>query len=180
MADYFYYNTNGKRQGPVSEEQLKELAAQRIIKPNTLLRTLDGQSIKTEQIPGLNFPQHYQTASMSGLFDIGFTWFFSNNWISIIWSVVIIVHFLAVLGATFYLFTANNLVPFLIALLLVIPMSLLFWRMVLELEVIFFRIETNTHETKEYLREIKEQLGKSRRAVHRDRDITQHNYRTNP
>jgi len=30
----------------------------------------------------------------------------------------------------------------------------------LELEVIFFRIETNTRETKEYLREIKEQLGK--------------------
>jgi len=95
-----------------------------------------------------------------GFFDIGFTRFISNTWISIIWCIVIVVHFLGALGTVFYAFNMDGTTG--VISLLVVPLltaiSLLFFRMCLELEVIFFRIESNTRETKEYLREIKEQL----------------------
>jgi len=91
------------------------------------------------------------------IFDIGFTRFISNTWISIIWVIVIVVHCLGAIGATVYSFNVESPVPFLIALFAV-PISLLFCRMVLELGVVFFRIESNTRESKEHLREIKELL----------------------
>ena len=94
-----------------------------------------------------------------GFFDIGFTRFISNTWISIIWFIVIGVHFLAAIGAMICSAAVESPVPFLIALFAV-PISLLFSRMALELEVIFFRIETNTRESKEHLREIKELLAR--------------------
>ena len=93
------------------------------------------------------------------MFDIGFTRFISNAWISIIWVILIIAHFFGAIGAMIYSGNVDSPVLFLIALFAV-PISLLFSRMALELAAIFFRIETNTRESKECLREIKELLAR--------------------
>jgi len=159
MANYFYTDENGQKQGPVSAEQVKELVVQGIVKPNTLLEirldtlpeTENGHVVEAGLIPDLF------TRQSSGLFDIGFTRFISNTWISIIWVILIIVHFLAAIGATYYSFNEDEPLLFLLALFAV-PISLLLCRMSLELKVIFFRIESNTRESKEHLREIKELL----------------------
>ena len=94
--------------------------------------------------------------------DIGFTRFITNTWISFIWFLVIVVHFLGALGAMFYAFSIDGGAGLLS--LLVVPLtllSLLFSRMALELDVVMFRIETNTRETKEYLRAIEMRLRES-------------------
>ena len=107
--------------------------------------------------------------------DFGFTRFITNTWISIIWGIVIIAHLLGMMVAIYVLFNGLNVVDdggrnmgivaierllWIAAVPLITVLSLLFFRMVLKLEVIFFRIETNTRETKDLLREIKEQLEK--------------------
>jgi len=166
MAKYFYYDADGKKQGPIDGDRIKELIAQETITPTTQMATDAGRTGTASQIIGL---RHNTTASnprnqdllsdmkSPGIFDIGFTRFISNTWISIIWVILIIVHFLVAIGATLYSLNVGHPVPFLIASFAV-PISLLFSRMALELEVIFFRIETNTRESKKYLREIKELL----------------------
>ena len=156
MTKYFYYDWAGTKQGPVSEEQFKELLAKRVISRYTMLETEDG-SVQFEalRLPNL-FPER-QAQPPCGIFDIGFTRFISNTWISIIWGILITAH---IIGAVVCLFAAlNNGDPrlFLVALV-VVPVSLLLCRMSLELNVIFFRIESNTRESKECLREIKELL----------------------
>ena len=96
--------------------------------------------------------------------DIGFTRFISNTWISFIWVVVIIAHFLGTIGAIFYAFHAEEFKDIAVLSLFVVPLialvSILFCRMFLELDVVLFRIESNTRETRDLLREIKEQLAK--------------------
>jgi len=182
--NYFYIDANGQKQGPVSEQRLKELATQGSIEPNTPLETTTGykdvagrigikfdfrkvsQDDQTPEQAKYSSPRRSKhahvgesanTSESPGIFDIGFTRFISNTWISIIWVMLITAHFLAAIGATICSFYVGDPVPFLIALFAV-PISLLFSRMALELEVIFFRIETNTRESKEHLREIKELL----------------------
>jgi len=162
MANYFYFDANGDTQGPVSEEQLQELVAQGTITAQTPMSTDTGRRGTASQLAGLVFPQHYPSASESGILDIGFTRFISNTWISIIWVILIIAHFLVAVGAIFMAFNTDQTLGTIS--LLAVPLTalilLLSSRMALELAVIFFRIETNTRETKEYLCEIKELLGK--------------------
>ena len=81
--------------------------------------------------------------------DVGFTRFISNILISTIWALAVMA---AVVG-TFYCFANGDLfvLPF-------ISCSLIVIRLILETTVVFFRIETNTRESKEHLREIKELL----------------------
>jgi len=56
MANYFYYDANGKKQGPFNEQQLKEQASKGIISPSTELETESGQKLITAgRIPGLGF-----------------------------------------------------------------------------------------------------------------------------
>jgi hypothetical protein len=55
MPNYYYIDTNGQKQGLVSDEQLKELAAQGIINANTLLETESGHKGTAGQISGLKF-----------------------------------------------------------------------------------------------------------------------------
>ena len=55
MTNYFYTDTNGNKQGPVDEQQLKELAAQGSIIPTTPMETDTGHKGVAGQIPGL-FP----------------------------------------------------------------------------------------------------------------------------
>ena len=53
MPNYYYTDANGQKQGPVSEEQLRELASQRAIAPHTPMETEDGHKGLAGQIPGL-------------------------------------------------------------------------------------------------------------------------------
>ena len=55
MPNFFLVQPNGHKQGPISEQRLKELAAQGIIEPNTLLETESGHKGTAGQIPGLVF-----------------------------------------------------------------------------------------------------------------------------
>jgi len=77
MADFFYFDQTNQKQGPVSEQQLKELAAQGVIRPHTQMETADGHKGTARQIPGLTFgttrsagtvrstaPEWYATASI--------------------------------------------------------------------------------------------------------------------
>jgi len=53
MPNYFYTDTNGQRQGPINDQQLRELAAQKRIQPDTPLETDTGHRGVARQIPGL-------------------------------------------------------------------------------------------------------------------------------
>ena len=55
IVDYFYTDANGEKQGPIKEQQLRKLAAQGIIKPDTLLETTGGHKGTAGQIPGMRF-----------------------------------------------------------------------------------------------------------------------------
>lgn len=113
MPNFFYIDVNGNKRGPVSESQLRALAAQGIISPNTLLKTDTGHQGKAEQIPGLfatapvqqpapqsiPAPVAVNPAAVSmtyvakGLPSIGalwmhFTWMFVPLITLIIWTVV--------------------------------------------------------------------------------------------
>jgi len=94
---------------------------------------------------------------LDGFFDIGFTRFVTNTWISIIWVIVIIAHFIAplvVLAVTASVVGKDGgsvpLVAFALSLPLV-ALSLLLSRMSLEVTIVLFRIESNTRATKERL-----------------------------
>jgi hypothetical protein len=54
-ANGFYYDQTNQKQGPVSEQQLKALAAQGAIGPSTPMETDTGHKGTAGQIPGLNF-----------------------------------------------------------------------------------------------------------------------------
>lgn len=56
MTNFFYYDANGQKQGPVNDQQLKSLAAQGAITAQTPLETDSGHKGQAGQIPGLNFP----------------------------------------------------------------------------------------------------------------------------
>ena len=158
MTKYFYIDADGEKQGPVSKQQIIELAEQGIILPTTPIGTKDRYISEVSQL-----------REKPGFFDIGFTRFISNIWISIIWAIVIVVHFfgfiLLLIGTGMIMASGDSKAPVAaLSLSIVIlgtaglSLSLLFCRMALELDVILFRIETNTRESKEYLREIKELL----------------------
>jgi RNA polymerase subunit RPABC4/transcription elongation factor Spt4 len=53
MPNYFYFDQINQKQGPVSEQQLKALAAQGVIGPNTPMETDGGHKGIAGQIPGL-------------------------------------------------------------------------------------------------------------------------------
>ena len=55
MANYFYFDQNNQKQGPVSTQQLQELAAQGVIGPHTPMETDTGHRGVAGQIPGLRF-----------------------------------------------------------------------------------------------------------------------------
>lgn len=60
MANYFYIDANGQRQGPANEQALKELAEYGIITPDTQLETDTGRKGLAKQVPGLKFyTEHY-------------------------------------------------------------------------------------------------------------------------
>lgn len=55
MPNYFYIDASGTRQGPITDTQLKTLATQGVIRPETPLETESGYKGVAGQISGLNF-----------------------------------------------------------------------------------------------------------------------------
>lgn len=55
MAQYYYFNASGEKVGPVAGNEIKTLAAQGIITPETPLETDTGHKGRAGQIKGLNF-----------------------------------------------------------------------------------------------------------------------------
>jgi len=108
------------------------------------------------------------------MFDIGFTRFSSNMWISLLWCICIIVHFLAAIGAVYYAFFISGNEDLAILSLLVVPLATIFslisWRMAFELDVVCFRIESNTRESKESLQAIEAHLQAIRKNSEKETD----------
>jgi len=57
MANWYYYDDNGQKHGPVRGRQLKSLARQGIITAETFLETEEGQVILAGKAAGLNFTE---------------------------------------------------------------------------------------------------------------------------
>jgi hypothetical protein len=55
MPNFYYTDVNGQKHGAITPSQLKELVAQGLITPDTLLETDTGKKGKARQIKGL-FP----------------------------------------------------------------------------------------------------------------------------
>ena len=169
---YFYYDTNDQKQGPFSREQLRELAANGIISPETLVETEDGYKAPAEKYRDLKFRATTQQASQEispGLFDIGFTRFITNTWISFHWVLTIILAIFGCGGA--FVYAANNDEPVLFLLApIVAALFLMFMRMAFELDIVIFRIEKHLRSVEkntetvsrieEHLRSIREHYEK--------------------
>ena len=114
MANYFYYDADGKQQGPVDIHGLRELVTQGVIVPSTSIKEEGEHSIfAARRIPGL-FPAGlfaspsgaiFQPVSLnerrsgifdrlSGIFDIGFTRFMTNVLIPVFWCIVLVTSFI--------------------------------------------------------------------------------------
>ncbi|MCL2348402.1 MAG: DUF4339 domain-containing protein [Planctomycetaceae bacterium] len=55
MANWYYYDLMGDRQGPVDSDTLKELAQSGVIVPGTKIETEDGRQSTAGKINGLEF-----------------------------------------------------------------------------------------------------------------------------
>jgi len=162
MADYFYTDADGNRKGPFNKEQLKELAANGIITPTTQLVARDGLKGRASAwYPDLKFSNvsdHTEYAQASpGFFDIGFTRFVMNFYIPYIWVFTIVA---GCLGWAFSIIMGLNqlgiekepwygIVTIVVATI-ALPFSLLFSRMVLEIVIVMFRIETHLRTIHEH------------------------------
>ncbi|MDR1960416.1 MAG: DUF805 domain-containing protein [Planctomycetaceae bacterium] len=54
---WYYYDDDGEKQGPISPAQLKALAANGMITPETMLESEDGRTGKAGKLNGLSFPE---------------------------------------------------------------------------------------------------------------------------
>ncbi|MCL2710519.1 MAG: type II secretion system protein GspG [Planctomycetaceae bacterium] len=64
MSTWFYYDSNGQKQGPVSGGQLKGLAKAGMISPETIIETDEGKKATAGKVKGLTFvePVQHQVA----------------------------------------------------------------------------------------------------------------------
>jgi uncharacterized Tic20 family protein len=53
MANWYYYDNNGQKQGPISSTQLQTLVANKIVTPTTIIATEDGRETAAGSINGL-------------------------------------------------------------------------------------------------------------------------------
>lgn len=61
MASLYYYDTAGRKVGPISSNVLKSLAEQGVITPETVIENEQGKSAKAREISELVFPPHLMT-----------------------------------------------------------------------------------------------------------------------
>jgi len=139
-VQYFYTDEDGQKQGPVAGEELARLVMEGVVKPTASIEHA-GTRWKGRAEEVHDFFTGKSSTSTSGIFDIGFTQFISNTWISILWVLIII---LAILGCVITLLVAVfNDAP---ALLIIAPFAaalfLLLMRMAFELTIVVFRMET--------------------------------------
>jgi hypothetical protein len=57
MANWYYYDEKGRKLGPVTNTELRQLVAYGIITPKTLLENGNGRSATAGEIRGLDFPK---------------------------------------------------------------------------------------------------------------------------
>ena len=57
MANWFYYNKNGEKIGPISVSALKELTRQGLITRETIIENQNGRSSAAGKVNGLTFPE---------------------------------------------------------------------------------------------------------------------------
>ena len=57
MANWFYFNKNGEKVGPISATALKALAQQGLITPETKIENSNGRSAVAGKVNGLEFPE---------------------------------------------------------------------------------------------------------------------------
>jgi hypothetical protein len=161
MADYFYFDTNRQIRGPYDDQQLQELATQGIVKPNTMVTDDKRHWKKAIRIPGLVFQDGAVAQGDPVIFDIGFTRFISNTVNSIIW-VICILAAIAACGYGVYAIVQDDAGRGIVIILFAI-VGLLASRTLLELEVVIFRIESNTRvlsSIEEHLRVLREKSEK--------------------
>jgi hypothetical protein len=154
MANYFYFDDNGQKQGPYTEPQFKKLAASGIIKPDTPMESDDGHvKLKARQIPGLKFGQ--QQTSGAIIFDVGFAQFLTPTLITVIWWLTVIttiIGCLCTIGMTFASDMPNEGKGIIaIATIAIAVIGLLYTRIILECVAIFFRMERHQRTIKEII-----------------------------
>jgi len=162
MANYFYTDAKGQKQGPVSRDQLIELATLGDIEHASVVETDTGDRESAEYfIPSTCFKRAKAPLAVAepspGIFDIRFTRFVMNFYIPYIWVLTIIVCFLGwafsvVLGVN-QLATEREPMYGIAAILMAtiaVPFSLLFSRMVLEVVIVLFRIETHLRTIRDH------------------------------
>ena len=167
--NFYYFDANGQKHGPINAQQLQELVDRGIITPNMPLETDSGEKGFAGQISTLKFNvvnpiQTTQTPSFWNIIDVGFTRFFTNIWISMIWVsnvilavvlYIIILIVVIIVVAYWHNNVAAALFGIVVSLLATFAMLsyLMAVRMVLETTTILFRIESNTRELKDRFRE---------------------------
>jgi hypothetical protein len=55
MVNWFCYDSNGPKRGPYSGEQVKWLAKNGKLTPETIIETIDGKTIQAGKVKGLVF-----------------------------------------------------------------------------------------------------------------------------
>ncbi|MDR3111001.1 MAG: GYF domain-containing protein [Planctomycetaceae bacterium] len=55
MTNWYYYNTNDEKVGPITQRELRDLSAKGVVTRQTLLETEDGRKSPAEQVRGLIF-----------------------------------------------------------------------------------------------------------------------------
>ena len=62
MVDLYYYDNNGKKQGPVTGKQLRQLALQGDVSLETKVETSDGRFVIAKDVKGLTFLETKETS----------------------------------------------------------------------------------------------------------------------
>ena len=113
MPNFFYYDASGQKYGPVNDQQLKALAAQGVINPNTPMMTDTGHKGTAGQIPDLfaappaadenktSFGETLTSTMSSTMSFLSATLAF----------VLVLVLIVAVLGVLWWVATVTNLIP---------------------------------------------------------------------
>ena len=73
MANWFYYDGNGQKQGPVTGGQLKGLAKAGMITPETVVETEEGKTAPARKVKGLTFVEAGQIEAPSQIESSTFT-----------------------------------------------------------------------------------------------------------
>ena len=161
VAKYYYFDRAFKKHGPVSQEQLQELAVHGTIGQDTPVESDTGDVKLAEQfLPTTRFKR---TQAMGWTYplpgsrssDIGFSQFLTPTLITIIWWLSVITTIIGCLYAIGMMFSSDmpaveKGISVLITIAIAV-LSLLCTRIILELIAIFFRMERHQRTIKEIL-----------------------------